>query len=133
MNDNLIPHEESAKYLGMHLNAKANWITHIDKKISELRLRYLELYWILNRKSRTAIHNKVLVYNQILKPIWMYGTQLWGCASNSQIKRIQTFQNKVLSDIVNAHRYISAKSIHRDLNIPMVKDVIKMIATKHEN
>lgn len=133
MNGYLIPHKNSAKYLGLHIDAKNKWIEHIDAKITELNIRYRELYWILNRKSRTSIYNKLLIYNQILKPIWMYGIQLWGCASNCHILKVQRFQNKVLRTITNAPWYIRNTNIHCDLGVPTVADVIKAIATKHEN
>jgi hypothetical protein len=133
MNGNLIPHENSAKYLGMNLDAKVKWVEHTKTKITELNIRFREVYWILNRKSKTSIYNKMLIYNQILKPIWMYGIQLWGCASKCHILTIQRFQNKVIRTIVNAPWYIRNSDIHRDLNVPMVSEVIKAIATKHEN
>ena len=71
------------------------------------------------------------MYNQVLKPIWIYGIQLWGCAKDSCIKVIQTFQNKVLRNVINAPWYVRNKDIHRDLAIPMVKDEVKRIAGKH--
>jgi len=37
-----------------------------------------------------------LLYNSILKPIWTYGSQLWGNASNSNIDIIQRAQSKIL-------------------------------------
>ena len=117
----------------MNLNAKIKWAEHIKTKIIELNLRFRELYWLLNRKSKTSIYNKFLVYNQILKPIWMYGIQLWGCASKSHILSIQRFQNKVLRTIVNAPWYLRNDDIHRDLGVPTVNEFIKTIAAKHEN
>jgi len=44
------------------------------------------------------------LYKAILKPIWIYGVQLWGTAANSNIEIIQRFQNKYLRIIVNANR-----------------------------
>jgi len=41
-----------------------------------------KLYWIIGRKLRLSLENKLLVYKAILKPIWTYGVQLWGSASN---------------------------------------------------
>jgi len=56
------------------------------------------MYWLLDSKS--SIENKLLLYKPILKPIWAYGVQLWGTASNSNVEMLQRFQNKYL--IVNA-------------------------------
>lgn len=133
MNGNEIPYRNTAKYLGMNLDAKANWSEHITTKLIELQIRFNQLYWILRRKSPTSIYNKLLIYNQILKPVWMYGIQLWGCASSCHILKIQRFQNKVLRTIVDAPWYVRDSDLHRDLGVPMVVPAIKQIATKHEN
>ena len=63
----------------------------------------------------------------------MYGIQLWGCARKTHIQKIQRFQNKVLRTIVNAPWYVRNDDLHRELGIPMVTDVIKHIAKKHED
>lgn len=96
INQLIVPHANNAKYLGMNLDVKLKWKEHIKKKKEELELKYRKLYWLLGRKSQLSASNKLLLYNQILKPVWTYGIQLWGCTSKSNSKVIQTFQNKVL-------------------------------------
>lgn len=132
INGTIVPYENNAKYLGMTLDAKLRWKEHVKKKRTELGLKYRQHYWLLGRNSKLTIDNKILIYNQILKPVWLYGIQLWGCARNSNIKPIQTFQNKVLRNIVDAPWYVRNSDLHRDLNIPTVKDEIKRFAGRHE-
>lgn len=91
------------------------------------------MLWLLGRRSQVSIGNKVLIYNQVIKPIWMYGMQLWGCAKKSNINIIQRCQNKILSGIVNAPWYIRDKDLHRDLRIPTVEDEIGRAARSHKN
>ena len=43
----------------------------------------------------------VVLYKQILKPVWTYGIQVWGCTKPSNIDIIQRFQSKVLRDLVH--------------------------------
>jgi hypothetical protein len=57
-------------------------------------LRYKELYWLLGRTSHLSINNKLL-YKTVIAPIWAFGLDLWGCASNSNIAIIQRFQSKL--------------------------------------
>ncbi|KAK4871973.1 hypothetical protein RN001_016097 [Aquatica leii] len=64
---------------------------------------------------------KILLYKQILKPVWVYGVQLWGCTKKSNIKIIQTF-----------HWYIRNDDIHKDLQVLTVSAEIKKLARKHE-
>jgi hypothetical protein len=44
----------------------------------------------------------LLFYKQVIRPVWIYGVQLWGCASDSNIQVILRYQNKALKCIVNA-------------------------------
>ena len=82
--------------------------------------------------SALSLHNKLVLYSQMLKPIWTYGIQLWGCAAQNTIAVIQRFQNKVLRDIVNAPWYVRNVDLHRDLNVEMVTAAIRRFARKHE-
>ena len=133
LNGVVIPIANTAKYLAMTLDAKLKWKEHVKKKRIELDIRYKELYWLLKRKSQLPIQYKLMIYNQILKPIWLYGIQLWGCASKSNIKCIQTFQNKVLRNMVGAPWYIRNSDLHRDLGVRNVDNEIARSASKHES
>ncbi|CAH1107181.1 unnamed protein product [Psylliodes chrysocephalus] len=39
-----------------------SWVLNIEK-----------IYWLMNRKSKLSIENKLLIYKQVLKPVWIYG------------------------------------------------------------
>jgi hypothetical protein len=78
------------------------------------------------------VHNKLVLYKQILKPVWTYGIQLWGCTKPSNIAIIQRFQNKVLRAIVDAPWYVWNADLHRDLKMEMVTAELKRFARKHE-
>lgn len=87
-------------------------------------LKLSSMYWIIGRKSQLTLDNKLLIYKAILKPIWTYGIQLWGSASNSNIEILERFQSKVLRMIVNAPWYVPNEVIRRDLNAATVKEEI---------
>ena len=44
INDEPVQLAESARYLGVHLDSKLNWRTHIQKKREQLKLRFREMY-----------------------------------------------------------------------------------------
>jgi hypothetical protein len=68
-----------------------------------------------------SLENKLLVYKVILKPVWTYGVQLWGIASNSNLEILERIQSKVLRIITDAPWYVPNAVIKRDLQIPTVK------------
>jgi hypothetical protein len=114
------------------LNAKLPWKAHVKKKREELGLQYKKMCWLMGRKSALSIHNKLKPYKQILKLVWTYGIQLWGCTKQSDTDSIQRFQNKVLRNIVDAPCYIRKADIHRNLQMKMVTNEIRKFSKKQE-
>jgi hypothetical protein len=90
------------------------------------------MYWLLGHNSELSVHNKLTLFEQVLRPVWSYGIQLWGCASDSNIPVIQRYQNKVLKGIVNVLWYFRNSDLHRDLGIETVTDIIAKFAKSHE-
>jgi hypothetical protein len=85
--------------------------------------------WLLGRKSKLSIENKLLLFKCIIKPIWTYGIHLWGCIKPSYTKIIQSFQFKVLPLITNARWYVSNLTLHNNLQIPFVIEEIHRLST----
>ena len=115
LNKKQMTQPEEVKYLGIHLNLNLTWHKNLSTKRKQLDLKLRKLYWIIGRKSQLSLENKLLVNKAILKPIWPYGVQLWGSASNSNIETLERFQSKVLRIITNAPRYVPNVVIKRDL------------------
>ncbi len=116
----------------MTLDAKLRWKAHVKKKSEELRFKYRKMYWLMGRNSSLSTYNKLLLYKQILKPIWTYGIQLWGCTKQSNVNIIQRFQNRVLRNIVDAPWYVRNTDLHRDLEVNLVLNEIQKNARRHE-
>lgn len=131
-NNVVIPYSNQAKYLGMTLDTKLKWKEHVKKKKEQLNIKFSQMYWLIGRYSTLPVENKLLLYNQVLKPIWTYGIQLWGCTCRSNRLMIERFQNKVLRCIVDAPWYVRNDDLHRDLGIESVKDCISRFATAHQ-
>ena len=73
------------------------------------------------------------VYKAVIKPLWSYGIELWGCASKSNIVIMQRSQSKILRAIANAPWYVTNHTLHTDFSIPYVNDVIHERIIKHHN
>jgi hypothetical protein len=71
------------------LDSRFTWKDHVTKKPEQTALKTKELNWLIGRRSNLSLENKVLLYKTIIKPIWVYGIELWGCASKSNISIIQ--------------------------------------------
>ena len=60
----------------------------------------------MGKKSKVSTQNQILIYKQVLMPVWTYGIQLWACASKSTNETIQKFQNKALRIIMDVPWYV---------------------------
>jgi hypothetical protein len=89
-----LPQKNEMKYLDMHLDRSLTWAKHINQKAKQM-------HWLLGR-STLPIESKLLLCKAVLKPVWTYGIQLWGRASNTNIEILQRFQSKTLRSILNA-------------------------------
>lgn len=123
--------DKAIKYLGVHLDKRLTWGFHINRKINEAHTRLTKLYPIINKKSPLKIECGKIIYTSIIRPILTYGSSVWSNASDSQINKIQTFQNKVLRIILNAPWFIRNSLIHRELQIPHIKEYIRKLYKRY--
>lgn len=127
----VVPQQNHVKYLGIHLDRRLTWSKHIESKLTQIKLKTLQLMWLLNSKSTLSLEYKVLIYKAIIKPIWSYGIQLWGTASASNIEKLQRRQSKILRLITGAPWYFKNSNLHKDLNIPKIFDEAREISFKY--
>jgi len=96
-----------------------------------MNLKLRQMNWLIGRKSKLTTESKLLMYKAILKPVWSYSVQLWGCTKPSNTKIIQRVQSKILRMIFNAPRYISNKTLHEDSGTPFAEDEIKRLTNSY--
>jgi hypothetical protein len=84
---------------------------HLDRKTRELT-------WLIGKSSNFSVENKILINKAVLKPVWTYGLEIWGCATKSKLAVIQRYQSKILRTMTNALWYVSNLTIHSALHIP---------------
>ncbi|KAL4141858.1 hypothetical protein QTP88_004414 [Uroleucon formosanum] len=126
-----IPSMAQVKYLGIVLDKRLTWGPHLKSKRKSLNSRSHLLRPIL--KSKLPIHNKIQIYKSLLRPIWSYGAQIWGCAKPTQIKTIEAFQSISLRTITSAPWFVSNHTLHKDLKIETVENLVKTHYKKFHN
>ena len=70
-----------------YLNHRLTWAHHLAAKITQIKFRTAQLYWLIGPKSTFDLELKLLLYKSVWKPIWLYALQLWGTVSPSNIER----------------------------------------------
>ena len=95
------------------------WRSHIKAKKVQIKLKALELNWLIGSHSKLSLDNKVTIYKSIIKPIWAYGIQLYGYTSRSNIELIQKAPSKILRTMTRAPWYVRNENIYKDLQIAL--------------
>jgi len=131
INRMVVPQAETVKYLEPLFDKRLTWKNHVATKRKQLDLKTHEIHWLIGKHSPLSLENKLLIYKTVLKPVWMYGIELWRCATKSSIAVIQRYQSKLLRSITNAPRYVSNHTLHFDLHIPYVHTVSRERTATH--
>ena len=103
----------------------------ITAKRKQLQHKTRELNWLIGKTSPLTLENKILIYKTVLKPVWTYGIELWGCSSKTNIAVIQRYQSKLLRTMVSAPWHVSNHALHTDLRIPYVRTVFQEKIAQH--
>ena len=103
-----------------------------EEKTGKTYSEIQKMYWLMGRYSALSVYNKLMLYQQVLKPVWTYGIQRWSCSSRSNRNFIQRFQNRVLRCHVDSPWYTRNDNLHKDLDVETVDSVIKNYAQSHE-
>uniref|UniRef100_A0A1Y1NA23 Reverse transcriptase domain-containing protein n=1 Tax=Photinus pyralis TaxID=7054 RepID=A0A1Y1NA23_PHOPY len=123
---------DSAKYLGLTLDHKLLWRTHIHEKKKLGDALIAKLYPLIARNSRLTTDNKLLIYKTIARPAMLYAAEVFGYAAKTHIQKLQVVQNRFLRLAINAPWFVSNKRIHTDLNFPTINQYIKNSAVKFQ-
>lgn len=114
--DTVLEWENSARYLGVTLDKRLTWKTHVEnvvnsmnKKIAQLRLLFFGAH--LSRK------NKILLYRTVVLPSALYAAPIWTYAAKTHLEKIERCQNRLLRRIRKAHRYLRNTIVRKDLHI----------------
>jgi hypothetical protein len=84
------------KYFGLHLDQKLTWKTHVKAKRREVELKLKNTYWLMNKKSKLWIENKLTIYIQYLSQFG-YTASIYGDATNHPTKKYSKHINQQLS------------------------------------
>jgi hypothetical protein len=112
---------------------QTNVDTAYRQKRKQIDLKVKDLYWVIGRKSPTSLERTVLVYETIIKPVWTYGIKLLGMRQQIAYSQNATKPSKILQMITNVPWYVTDQTLHDDLKVPFIKEVIQEKSINHHN
>lgn len=128
-NQNLI-WAKSIRYLGIYLDPKLTFSTHVNKIREKFYTALKILYPIFNRFSKLNKHNKSLLYKTCLRPVITYASPVWSNTCKTNMKKLQTLQNTCLRIIGDYPMYTTIDEMHNHLHFEPLITYIDKINTK---
>lgn len=128
----VIKRSQNVKYLGLVLNSKLNWMTHIREKIEKCR----RIFWCCKKAigRNWGLKPKYILwlYTAIIRPILLYGSFLWWKHTEiSNTKReLSKFQRLISLSISGAIHTTPQQALEALLMIPSLDVFIKGEALK---
>lgn len=128
--NNIVNWNPTIKYLGITLDRSLTWKQHITDVTRKANNKFSALLPLMGKYSKLDNRNKTKIYKAIILPTLTYAPSPWCFASTTNLKKIESTQNKILRRMTGAPYYIRNIAIRRDLGITTVQDAIKTAARK---
>jgi hypothetical protein len=127
-----IPWSSEVTYLGVTLDKKLKYTNHIKNRINKAQAARHILNPLLISKQ-LSIRSKRTLYISILRPMLLYASEIWLTTSQTNIKKIEQFQAKVLRKITNLPYFVRNNIIRNDLNLNTINEYILKMAKRFYN
>ncbi|CAF3020298.1 unnamed protein product [Rotaria sp. Silwood2] len=129
--DTIIKPSDSTRYLGIIIDKRLNWRSHIHHIESKIAGRISLLRFL----SRTAYepNDKIMlnIFKSIARTIIIYGYPILLTANDKIWERLQIMQNKAIRAALGPPIYTSVDYIHRITNIPKIKEYAVTILQRY--
>lgn len=126
-----VNHEKSLKYLGVILDQRLTFESHIREINKKAKAAINVLYPILNKHSPMDTKFKLLIYKQYIRPIMLYSCPIFSKASKTNLNKLQVTQNKALRLILNKHAKIT--DLHKEAQMETIPNIIHRHTDKFFN
>lgn len=121
---------DNIRYLGITLDPKLTFNSHISSIIDKVNNYRKILYPLINRNSLLNNPNKILIVKAIFQAIILYGCPVWGSCAKTHIKRLQIAQNKILKMALKLPWHFSTSKLHLDNNVKTVPQAIEILTSR---
>lgn len=119
---------KAIKFLGIFIDNKLNWKTHIDHVRIKLRQ---SIYSIIRIKNYLNFNHKLQIYNAIVKPHLEYALEIWG--NSAQIKPLTVLQKTCVRIIMSKPKHTHSEPLFKSLHLLKIEDlyIVKVFTLLH--
>nr|WP_253308721.1 reverse transcriptase family protein [Rickettsia endosymbiont of Ceutorhynchus assimilis] len=119
-----------AKYLGILFDQRMKFHHHVSHALARTFSAQQKLYPLIGPNSPLSPGNKLLIYKQVIRPMFTYGAPVWNIISTTQRNRLQRFQNRILRGVLSESRYARIRDMHAEASIPYISDYLDEVSEK---
>lgn len=123
INDEPITRRSATKYLGIMIDDKFRWDSHI-RNVENSVSRNIGL--IARIRCFLKPEHLFMLYNSLVLPHLSYGIQVWGSTYPSKLNRLEILQKRVVRIIDSADRIAPSSPIFKKYNILKITDLVKI-------
>jgi len=121
-----IPIEPIAKYLGVYLDRRLTFKHHITTIANKANQRLFALYAMF-KSPVLSIKTKLHIYKMMIRSLLLYAAPVWKNAAKSHIIKLQRVQNKAARIITGHSRDTTIIQLLDDLDLPYLDSLIDQI------
>lgn len=118
MGGHLIDWKEEVVYLGLTMDSRLDWKSHVAKAQDKARKAIGAMKPIFNRRSPLLPKTKLLIYYSLIRPVLTYAIPVWSSISHSDHMRLQVLQNYCIKITYNTRLRTNLKKLHDNEQIP---------------
>lgn len=122
--------QSQATYLGVVLDSKLLYKSHIKNTIQKSQKAFGSLYPILKKHNSVPTKQKLLMYKIYIRPILTYACPVWINAAKCHTDKLQVVQNKYLRMALNAPYSTPIVKLHDISKIEEICSFIKKLNLK---
>lgn len=125
-----IPWSNDVRYLGLTLDRKLTFVTHIQNTLTKCDKLIRMLYPLINRRSQLDTNSKLLLYKTVFMPSMTYGFPAWHDCAATHKKKLQVKQNRILKMMLNLDPFHPTDEVHRIAKILEINDWFQRVLPK---
>ena len=122
-----VPYTTVIKYLGVYLDYKLTFKDHIEKLYEKIK-KYVGIFYHVRHKLPPKCR-RVLYFSFVFSHIY-YCAEIYGNASNSNLKQLQVVQNRTLRALQYKDKYFPINKMHKSYGILKIQDIIQYKQSK---
>jgi retron-type reverse transcriptase len=113
---------DSTKFLGVHLDSKLTWKSHIEHVAKKLASGIGAMNCVKYIVPRSVM---VMLYNTLILPYLAYCAVVWGCAYDTNLNKIFVLQNRAIRLVSGAKYMEHCAPLYLKLKLLRFKDIYR--------